>query len=404
QKPASENEQTLKNVLDKIMDQEKEATKQSEAVRKEFKAQCNRQHLSGKSTRASSTNSFNTVSTLVNTAGRSRIFGDTGSSFVPLSKFTNLPHDPLMPDLEDTAEVQNTIIFGSAFDDEDLDTYNSPFADQVLCAEADFNNMEPSTIVSPIPITRVYSIHPKDQIIEDPKSAVQTRGITKKSSREHSMISYIQKQRRSNHKDFQNCLFSYFLSQQEPTKIAQALDDERWVEAMQEELLQLKIQKVWTLVDLPYGKKAIGTKWVYRNKKDERGIVVRNKARLDRICSASLDKKSTTGAPEGEGSATPPEPQPTLSTSKPNVSKPQTKPLPTETPPPVFHEPQTKHGKSEKSGMMKLSFRRLIVWICQILQEISQKRTRERMSDQEAKEIKAEAREIMPQPSTVNCS
>ncbi|GKF92744.1 copia protein [Tanacetum coccineum] len=49
---------------------------------------------------------------------------------------------------------------------------------------------------------------------------------------------------------------------------------------MQEEMLQFKIQKVWTLVDLPYGKKAIGTKWVYRNKKDERGIVVRNKARL----------------------------------------------------------------------------------------------------------------------------
>ncbi|GJY34022.1 hypothetical protein Tco_0418491 [Tanacetum coccineum] len=43
------------------------------------------------------------------------------------------------------------------------------------------------------------------------------------------------------------------------------------------------------------------------------------------------------------------------------------------------------------------------VWICQISQEISQKRTRERMSDQEAKEIKAEARKIMPQPSTVNC-
>nr|GEZ05304.1 copia protein [Tanacetum cinerariifolium] len=50
--------------------------------------------------------------------------------------------------------------------------------------------------------------------------------------------------------------------------------------AMQEELLQFKIQKVWTLVDLPYGKKAIGTKWVYQNKKDKKGIVVRNKARL----------------------------------------------------------------------------------------------------------------------------
>ncbi|GJX04721.1 putative ribonuclease H-like domain-containing protein [Tanacetum coccineum] len=34
------------------------------------------------------------------------------------------------------------------------------------------------------------------------------------------------------------------------------------------------------LLDLPYGKKAIRTKWVYKNKKDERGVMVRNKARL----------------------------------------------------------------------------------------------------------------------------
>ncbi|GJX15292.1 putative ribonuclease H-like domain-containing protein [Tanacetum coccineum] len=47
---------------------------------------------------------------------------------------------------------------------------------------------------------------------------------------------------------------------------------------MQEELLQFKLQQVWTLVDLPHGKRAIGTKWVYRNKKNERGIVIRNKA------------------------------------------------------------------------------------------------------------------------------
>ncbi|GJZ26903.1 retrovirus-related pol polyprotein from transposon TNT 1-94, partial [Tanacetum coccineum] len=285
QKPASENEQALKNVLDKMMDQEKEATEQSDAVRKEFKAQCNRELLQGKSTRASSTNSFNIVSTPVNAASAPRTSNDAGPSFVPLGgsfplDVNDFPDDPLMPDLEDTAEVQNTGIFGSAFDDEDLDTYNSPFADQVMGAEADFNNMEPSTVVSPIPTTRIHSIHPKNQIIGDPKSAVQTRGMSKKNSREHAMISYIQKQRRTNHKDFQNCLFACFLSQQEPTKIAQALDDESWVEAMQEELLQFKIQKVWTLVDLPYGKKAIGTKWVYRNKKDERGIVVRNKARL----------------------------------------------------------------------------------------------------------------------------
>ncbi|GJZ23745.1 copia protein [Tanacetum coccineum] len=49
---------------------------------------------------------------------------------------------------------------------------------------------------------------------------------------------------------------------------------------MQKELLQFKLQQVWTLVDLPNRKRAIGTKWVYRNKKDERGIVIKNKERL----------------------------------------------------------------------------------------------------------------------------
>ncbi|GJY24206.1 putative ribonuclease H-like domain-containing protein [Tanacetum coccineum] len=182
QKPASENEQALKNVLDKMMDQEKEAAKQSYTVRKEFEAQCNKELFQGKATKASNTNNFNTVNTPVNAASASRTSNDAGPSFVPLGRsfplnVNDLPDDHLMPDLEDTAEVQNTGIFGSAFDDEDLDTYNSPFADQVMGAEADFNNMEPSTVVSPISTTRVHSIHPKDQIIRDPKSAVQTRGM-----------------------------------------------------------------------------------------------------------------------------------------------------------------------------------------------------------------------------------
>ncbi|GKA17327.1 retrovirus-related pol polyprotein from transposon TNT 1-94 [Tanacetum coccineum] len=49
---------------------------------------------------------------------------------------------------------------------------------------------------------------------------------------------------------------------------------------MQDELLQFKLQKVWTLVDLLNGKRVIGTKWVYKNKKDKRGTVIKNKARL----------------------------------------------------------------------------------------------------------------------------
>nr|GEV70832.1 putative ribonuclease H-like domain-containing protein [Tanacetum cinerariifolium] len=67
---------------------------------------------------------------------------------------------------------------------------------------------------------------------------------------------------------------------EEPKKIFDALRDPSWVEAMQEELLQFKIQNVWVLVDCPKGVRPIGTKWVLKNKKDKRGIVIRNKARL----------------------------------------------------------------------------------------------------------------------------
>nr|GFA81302.1 putative ribonuclease H-like domain-containing protein [Tanacetum cinerariifolium] len=80
--------------------------------------------------------------------------------------------------------------------------------------------------------------------------------------------------------DFHTRMFAWFLSQEEPKRIHQALKDPSWIEAMQEKLLQFKMQKVWILVDFSYGMRAIGTKWVYRNKKDKRGIVIRNKARL----------------------------------------------------------------------------------------------------------------------------
>ncbi|GJW94584.1 putative ribonuclease H-like domain-containing protein, partial [Tanacetum coccineum] len=110
----------------------------------------------------------------------------------------DLSTGPNMPDLEDDSDVfPNEGIFSGAYDDEDKGT------------EADFNNMDNTIDVSPIPTLRIHKDYPKAQILGDPKSA-----------------------------------------------------------------------KVWILVDLPYGKKAIGTKWVFRNKRYERGIVVKNKARL----------------------------------------------------------------------------------------------------------------------------
>ncbi|GJU30542.1 putative ribonuclease H-like domain-containing protein [Tanacetum coccineum] len=88
--------------------------------------------------------------------------------------------------------------------------------DEEVGAEADMNNLETN---------------------------IPTRRMTKKLD-EHALVARIQEGIK--HKDFQNCLFACFLSQVEPKK---------------------------TLMDLPKGKRAIGTKWVYRNKKDERGIM-----------------------------------------------------------------------------------------------------------------------------------
>ncbi|GKB31153.1 retrovirus-related pol polyprotein from transposon TNT 1-94 [Tanacetum coccineum] len=76
------------------------------------------------------------------------------------------------------------------------------------------------------------------------------------------------------------CLFADFLFEIEPRKVSEVLKHPGWVDAMQEELNQFYRNKVWTLVPLPYGKTAIGSKWVFINKKDEHGIPTKNKARL----------------------------------------------------------------------------------------------------------------------------
>ncbi|GKB53199.1 putative ribonuclease H-like domain-containing protein [Tanacetum coccineum] len=143
--------------------------------------------------------------------------------------------------------------------------------------EVDLGNITNSYTVPTTPNTRIHKDHPIENVIGDVKSSVQTRRMTKPTS-EQGFLSAVYEQK--THETLNTCLYACFLSQTEPTSIAKALSDSSWVEAMQEELLQFKLQQVWILVDLPIGKRAIGTKWVFRNKKDERGIVIRNKARL----------------------------------------------------------------------------------------------------------------------------
>ena len=74
--------------------------------------------------------------------------------------------------------------------------------------------------------------------------------------------------------------YSCYLSQVEPTKFKDALQDESWVKAMHDELLQFQMNDVWTLVPRLEAEHIIGTKWIFHNKTDEEGNVIHNKAHL----------------------------------------------------------------------------------------------------------------------------
>lgn len=101
------------------------------------------------------------------------------------------------------------------------------------------------------------SSHPKDLIIGDINEGIHTRSKRREESSAVALVSEI-----------------------EPKSIEEALSDESWIEAIQEELRQFSINDVWELTPKPKGKSIIGAKWVFRNKMNEKGKVIRNKARL----------------------------------------------------------------------------------------------------------------------------
>ncbi|GKB62135.1 hypothetical protein Tco_0918321, partial [Tanacetum coccineum] len=186
--------------------QEKEggaSNKEDDHNVQDFRAKLDNLLVQQKKGYANCTNRDSTISPSVSNVGQN------------FNNADDLPTDPLMPDLEDTG------IFSGTYDDEDVGV------------EADLNNLETTMNVNPIPTIRIHKDHPKDQIIRDINSATQTRRLTK-ISKEHAMV--------------------------KPKKVTQALTDPSWIEAMQDELLQFRLQKVWRLVDLPKGKHAIGTK------------------------------------------------------------------------------------------------------------------------------------------------
>ena len=62
--------------------------------------------------------------------------------------------------------------------------------------------------------------------------------------------------------------------------VEEALHDENWTTAMQEELNQFVQNDEWTLIPRPKDVNVIGTKWIFKNKTDDKGNITINKARL----------------------------------------------------------------------------------------------------------------------------
>ncbi|KAJ9564618.1 hypothetical protein OSB04_000584 [Centaurea solstitialis] len=118
------------------------------------------------------------------------------------------------------------------------------------------NNME----YDPIPHSRKWTrSHSTTNIIGSPSAPVTTRS----SKNDENLI-----------------LFGGFLSKFEPTNTQDALTDPDWVRAMQDELAEFERNRVWRLVERPRKIRIIDLRWIFRNKKDENDLIIRNKARL----------------------------------------------------------------------------------------------------------------------------
>ncbi|GJW07644.1 putative ribonuclease H-like domain-containing protein, partial [Tanacetum coccineum] len=191
-----------------------------QATRSEFERLLQQEKLTKK---PNSTNSINTVSTPVSAIGPS-FTNDDPSSPVNAAEASNAFEEHLFERFSPFKNAFTLLPILNVTPIYDTEIFGNAYDDEDVGADADLNNLETTMNVSPIPTIRIDKDHPKDHIIRDFNSAIQIRRMTRISD-EHAM-------------------------------------------------------KVWTLVNLPNGKRAIGTKWVSRNKKDERGIVVRNKARL----------------------------------------------------------------------------------------------------------------------------
>ncbi|GJS69478.1 retrovirus-related pol polyprotein from transposon TNT 1-94 [Tanacetum coccineum] len=165
---------------------------------------------------------------------------------------------------EDEEKIEESL--NVTFDETPPPSKTSPLVDDDLDEEEAIREIEKKNL---------------ENIVEDETLEIDEI-VNIKESRNHPLENVIgnlnQRTLRSQAQNQSN--FYYFISTIEPKNVNEALGDESWIVAMQEELNQFIANDVWELVPQPKNMTIIGTKWVFRNKLDENGIVSRNKARL----------------------------------------------------------------------------------------------------------------------------
>jgi hypothetical protein len=124
------------------------------------------------------------------------------------------------------------------------------------------------------PPLRIQRDHPASQVIGQITERVRTRNKERVNYKDMAKLCVCM----SSSCTIENA--SCFVSSIEPKNVTEALKDSYWINAMQEELLQFTKNRVWNLVPRPSHVNVIGTKWIFKNKTDENGVIMRNKARL----------------------------------------------------------------------------------------------------------------------------